>query len=182
MTSAVSILPDQQLAVLNEAYRTAVRRKRLRALLSAGVIGLIDILVLIPLVLSIIDASWALWSSRELRELLEIVEGMGVILIGWGVALEERGELRDIFGLIREDDETWQAHVDHGCKSIGIGLLVFGLFAEMCIQAIRLPNRIINTEGINEVLVGVGVVFMAISAFILVRHVVALLTLMTRRH
>ena len=34
MTSAVSILPEQQLASLNEAYRMAVRRKRLRALVS----------------------------------------------------------------------------------------------------------------------------------------------------
>lgn len=32
MTSAVSILPEQQLASLNEAYRMAVRRKRLRML------------------------------------------------------------------------------------------------------------------------------------------------------
>ena len=36
MTSAVSILPEQQLASLNEAYRTAVRRKRLRVLFSAA--------------------------------------------------------------------------------------------------------------------------------------------------
>ena len=35
MTSAVSVLPEQQLAILNEAYRAAVRRKRLRALLGA---------------------------------------------------------------------------------------------------------------------------------------------------
>lgn len=36
MTSAVSILPEQQLATLNEAYRAAVRRKRLRGLLAAA--------------------------------------------------------------------------------------------------------------------------------------------------
>ncbi|HMM89167.1 phosphonate ABC transporter, permease protein PhnE [Bradyrhizobium sp.] len=36
MTSAVSILPEQQLASLNEAYRMAVRRKRLRGLFSAA--------------------------------------------------------------------------------------------------------------------------------------------------
>ena len=36
MTSAVSILPQQQLAVLNEAYRAAVRRKRLRGLLATA--------------------------------------------------------------------------------------------------------------------------------------------------
>jgi len=34
MTSAVSILPEPQLAVLSEAYRLAVRRRRLRALLT----------------------------------------------------------------------------------------------------------------------------------------------------
>src|SRR3979411_2313877 len=37
MTSAVSILPDQQLAVLNDAYRAAVARKRLRVTLAAAV-------------------------------------------------------------------------------------------------------------------------------------------------
>lgn len=37
MTSAVSILPDQQLAVLNDAYRSAVARKRLRVTLAAAV-------------------------------------------------------------------------------------------------------------------------------------------------
>jgi phosphonate transport system permease protein len=37
MTSAVSILPDQQLAVLNEAYRKAIARKRLRLTLATAV-------------------------------------------------------------------------------------------------------------------------------------------------
>jgi phosphonate transport system permease protein len=37
MTSAVSILPEQQLAVLNDAYRAAVQRKRLRVTLAAAV-------------------------------------------------------------------------------------------------------------------------------------------------
>jgi phosphonate transport system permease protein len=36
MTSAVSILPDAQLAVLNDAYRAAVSRKRLRMTLAAA--------------------------------------------------------------------------------------------------------------------------------------------------
>src|SRR5258707_9306072 len=37
MTIAVSILPEQQLAVLNEAYRKAVARKRLRLTLATAV-------------------------------------------------------------------------------------------------------------------------------------------------
>jgi len=39
MTSAVSILPDQQLAALNAAYRKAVARKRLRLMLCATAFG-----------------------------------------------------------------------------------------------------------------------------------------------
>src|SRR5882757_6862266 len=37
MATAVSTLPSQQLAVLSEAYRKAVARKRLRATLAAAV-------------------------------------------------------------------------------------------------------------------------------------------------
>ena len=36
MTSAVSILPSQQLSVLNDAYRKAVARKRLKMALAAA--------------------------------------------------------------------------------------------------------------------------------------------------
>jgi len=39
MTVAVSILPEQQLAVLNGAYRQAVARRRWRLLLGAGIFG-----------------------------------------------------------------------------------------------------------------------------------------------
>ena len=37
MTVAVSMLPEQQLAVLNDAYRKAVARKRLRVTLATAV-------------------------------------------------------------------------------------------------------------------------------------------------
>jgi phosphonate transport system permease protein len=47
MTSAVSILPEQQLAGLNEAYRMAVRRKRLRALFSVVLFALALVLAAI---------------------------------------------------------------------------------------------------------------------------------------
>src|SRR5690349_9759613 len=47
MTSAVSILPEQHLAGLNEAYRMAVRRKRLRALFSMVLFALALVLAAI---------------------------------------------------------------------------------------------------------------------------------------
>src|SRR5208337_985557 len=39
----------------------------------------------------------------------EVISGLGVILIGWGVALEERHKLREIFGLIGEREAREEA-------------------------------------------------------------------------
>lgn len=154
----------------------------MRILLFPATIALIDILILIPLLLAVFDVCHELWALQGIHEPMDIVEGMGVILIGWGVALEERAELREIFHLSEGNDGAWQEDADRLCHRTGIGLLVFGLFAEICIEVIRLPNRIINTQAINEVLVGISITFIAISGYILIRHVLALLPLSIRRY
>jgi phosphonate transport system permease protein len=47
MTVAVPILPSQQLAVLNEAYRKAIARKRLRSTMAAAVFGAVLVIAAI---------------------------------------------------------------------------------------------------------------------------------------
>jgi hypothetical protein len=145
----------------------------MQVLLAPLTIALLDVLVIVPLVIGIIEIVRELAAGHGYRESAEIVTGIGVILIGWGVALEERHELREIFG-VHGRGEEWQSAIDHHCKSTGIGALIFGLFAEMCIEAIKLPNHIIYTEGFNEVLVGIAAVFMALTAVVLARHVMVL--------
>jgi multisubunit Na+/H+ antiporter MnhG subunit len=154
----------------------------MRVLLSPAAIAVIDLLILIPLALSIVDVMQDLWTRPDIHEPMDIVEGMGVILIGWGVALEERAAMRGIFGLMDVPDPARQNHIDHVCHHTGIGLLVFGLFAEICVEAIRLPDRIIDTKGINHAILAVSVVFLAISAFIMVRHIAVLFGQMMHRH
>ena len=136
-------------------------------------IALVDFLVLLPLGLALHEGVRTFLSRRDYHEMLDIITGIGVILIAWGVALEERHELRDIFN-IHSHDEELQLTIDQGCKATGIGALVLGLFAEMCIEAIKLPNHILNTEGINEILVGVSLVLIALTAYVLIRHIVLL--------
>jgi hypothetical protein len=143
-------------------------------------IAVVDLLILIPLALVMIEVIYILALGKHIQEALEVVTGIGVILIGWGVALEERHDLREIFN-IHTHNEEWQSGIDFSCKSTGIGALVFGLFAEMCIEAIKLPNHIINTEGLNEGVVALSMVFLALTAYILIRHIVLLVPAALRR-
>lgn len=149
-------------------------RPLLRILLSPITVALIGVLIFVPLILAIVDSAGHLWVSRDLHEPMEVVEGMGVILIGWGVALEERHALREIFALTAHEEEAWQVTVDHICHSAGIGLLVFGLFAEMCVEIVRLPNHIINTDKVDHTVIWASLFFLVLSALILLQHVIAL--------
>ncbi|MDP1750356.1 MAG: hypothetical protein Q8L22_12935 [Reyranella sp.] len=154
----------------------------MRGLLSPSAIIVINVLILIPLILATIDVSHSVLTNPDLKEPIDIIEDMGVIMIGWGVALEERGEMRRIFGIVDPARETWQAHVDHICHHVGIGQLVFGLMIEICLSIVRLPARIIDTKDFDEHVVGVSIAFMIIGAYILLRHIYALVMAMLRPH
>ena len=146
----------------------------MRGLLSPSAIIVIDVLILIPLVLATIGVSHSVLTNPDLKEPIDIIEDMGVIMIGWGVALEERGEMRRIFGVVNPANEAWQTGVDHICHHVGIGQLVFGLLIEICLAIVRLPARIIDTGDFDEHVVGVSIFFMIVGAFILLRHIYAL--------
>ncbi|SJZ77800.1 hypothetical protein SAMN02745126_02257 [Enhydrobacter aerosaccus] len=147
-----------------------------RIFLSPLAIAIFDLMILFPLLLAIWEVAHSGWKHEQgLHEALDIIEGMGVILIGWGVALEERESLRHIFRLTGNSDEGWQAIVDHMCHSAGLGLLIFGLFAEMCIEAIRLPNAIINTAGIDHLVLLGSLAFLVLSIYVMVHHIFSLI-------
>lgn len=100
--------------------------------------------------------------STDLHKILETLEGFGVIFIGWGVTLEERGTLKQMFGV--DDEGSFGEDCDWLCHQYGLGLLVIGLFAEILIQFIKLPNEIINTIDIDRYLVGIVFLMMAFCA------------------
>lgn len=146
-------------------------RAAIRLFVTPASIILIDILILVPILLSLVTIVGDLVAGK-LDEPMEILEGVGVVLIGWGVAIEERPSLRDIFflrGGPREDIETG---IDTLCHSSGIGLLIFGLFAEIAVTAVRLPNHIIPTEGFDPVVLCFSAFLVAVGAYILAHHIV----------
>lgn len=143
----------------------------LSGITSRYLIGFISFIIIIPMVITLFEVSKDLWVIPDLREPMEIVTGIGIIMIGWGVVLEERVTLREIFGLIGGPDEAWEAALDHTCHNYGVGQLVLGLMAEICIEMIKIPNTIIYTGDVDDYLVAAGLVFVGFGAVLLVRHV-----------
>ena len=148
-----------------------------RLFLSPVSIVLLDLLILAPTTLSIVTVLLDL-SHGKLDEPLEILESIGVVLIGWGVAIEERPSQREIFKLTATANDTFEAGVDVLCHGSGIGLLIFGLFSEICVAAVRLPNHIVPTEGFDPVVLGIGAFFIILGAYVLAQHIVRLVMAM----
>ena len=138
-------------------------------LTSRYTIGLLSLVICVPMLITLTEVSKALWSKPDLKEEMEIVTGIGIIMIGWGVLLEERKTVREIFGLLEAPDEAWQELIDHKCHNYGVGQLSIGLMAEICIELIKIPNTIIYTGEVDDYLVAAGLVF--VGVLLLMRHV-----------
>jgi len=127
----------------------------------------------IVLVLALGFLSMQRTGMEPLKTAEEVISGLGVILIGWGVALEERHKLREIFGLIGEREAREEA-IDEACHRFGLGLLLFGLFAEIMVEAVRIPDDIINTSGIEKSVLAAAVALLGIGALLLLRQILVL--------
>jgi hypothetical protein len=102
------------------------------------------------------------------KEILEQFDGMAAILIGWGVALEERYTFRRIFYIIEELDPNKELWLDDICHRYGVGFLVFGLFSEMLNECVRLPDDIIYTKGFDVLTIRLSETLQGICFFLLV--------------
>jgi hypothetical protein len=153
------------------ARRFSILRLLFELLVHPWTIALVNAAILLVLVLGFF---YMLHTGMEpLHQTEEIISGLGVILIGWGVALEERMKLREIFGLIG-DDEVREREIDETCHRIGVGHLLFGLFSEIAVEAVRIPDEIINTSGIEKFVLAGAAGLLGIGAILLARHIASL--------
>ena len=147
----------------------------LRFLVSPIFIAAVNTLILFPMVLSVIDLAKSVRAHEAPHEPVMVASTVALIMIGWGVALEERHVVRRLLGIHGRADEVRQAYLDELCHSYGVAQLVCGLFAEIAVAMISLPDRIINTAGLEHILLTVSVVLIAVAAGIQIRHVLILL-------
>ena len=89
----------------------------------------------------------ALEGRLHAHEMEYVIEGMAVLGIAFGVALECRKDLMEIFGLYPRYESETELSIDQVCHDFGIGYLLFGLFMEIPIQAVKVPDHVFNTSG-----------------------------------
>ena len=152
-----------------------------RILLSRYAIALLELIIVVPQILAVYQVWQMLWNQPDLHVPMDIVSGIGIIMIGFGVALEERKALRVIFGRTGGPDEAWQERLDENCHHYGVGQLVLGLIAEICIDMIKIPNTIIYTGEVDDYLVAAGCIFVAIGTILLLKHAFTLVFMMRPR-
>ena len=153
----------------------------LRFLISPAFIAGVDVLILFPMVLTLIDVTGSIHRHIDTHEAVTITSTVALMMIGWGVALEEREMIRRVFGVKGRGDEAWQVHIDELCHQYGVAQLVLGLFAEIAVAMISLPDRIINTAGYEYPLLAIALVLIAIGTLIQIRHVLVLISTVWRR-
>lgn len=127
-----------------------------RSLLNRWSIFAFNVLIALPLTLALVEVAILLWGAgfqhhATIHEAGHLIEGMGVILIGWGVVLEERPGVSHLLGGLPTEDPDREAAIDALCHHCGLALLVLGLVAEILVQCVEVPDHIINTDRIERV-------------------------------
>jgi hypothetical protein len=102
---------------------------------------------------------------HEIREAVELWEGFGTIILGMGVALEERDGLKKIAGY----HDHAPSFVDHVCHDYGVLFAVLGVIIEAFAWLVKIPNEVLNTEGIEFILLQVAAVVSVIAVILQIR-------------
>lgn len=123
--------------------------------------SVISLWVMIPMILD---------PASHTLELENISEYLGVIFIGYGVAIEERQSFMGIFKLYPKFKTPFQDRIDHICHEYGLCYLLLGLFMEMCVACIKIPDAIIDTENIEDVFFSISALILTLTTVLMLRH------------
>lgn len=137
-------------------------------LTSHTAINIVNVLLLALLLQGIAEVLANMPRVAQMQHgLEEILEGLGTILVALGVALEERETLMKFLGVYPHGLSPLQARVDHHCHGYGLLLLLAGLFVEVCVYIIRMPN--LETVNFDPALLLLGAAFCGLGAVLLAR-------------
>lgn len=143
-----------------------------RLFLSRELIVLYNLLILAVSAMALYEVTGLLISpGNDFHEILDIMEGLGVIYIGYGVAVEERASIFEAIGLYPAMRNDIQELTDHICHAYGLGYLVLGLLLEIVLYCVKLPNWLIDTEGRESPVLFIGVGMAAIVVAMMLRHI-----------
>lgn len=106
----------------------------------------------------------------DLHVLEDISDAVGTILIAYGVAAEERETLMKFMGFYPDGRSAVQDDMDHASHYFGLAFLVIGLFMEMGVQLIKIPDDIVNTQGLEDAIFTLNAVFILLALALMFRY------------
>ena len=132
-------------------------------------IGIIAMSLVLALLM--LQGVWDVFDSINIIDqqhaMEEVIAGLAAILVAFGVALEERETLLKFVGLYPDGLTPQQGRMDHHCHGHGLSLLLLGLFSEVAVYLIRMPD--INTLDFDMVLIALGAVLNLAGGGMLIR-------------
>lgn len=132
-------------------------------------IGIIAMSLVLALLM--LQGVWDVFDSINIIDqqhaMEEIIAGLAAILVAFGVALEERETLLKFVGLYPDGLTPQQGRMDHHCHGHGLSLLILGLFSEVAVYLIRMPD--INTVDFDVALIALGAVLNLAGGVMLIR-------------
>jgi uncharacterized membrane protein len=147
-------------------------------LLNRYAVTIFNLTVVIILSLSLWDlGKLLLEDSQEVEDMQKIMDGVGAFVVSYGIVLEERESIMQIFGYYPKNKYRKEILTDQICFDAGIILLVLGLLIEVIAQFVQIPNTIINTDGRENVIFFIGGILVLVTVLHFLVFCYKLLTL-----
>jgi hypothetical protein len=145
------------------------------------VLSIANILILV-LFYSSIKATWLVLKPLDhYEEAVELWDGYATILLGLGVVLEERSTLRKILKANwSEQRRRTEVFVEEVCHDYGVLLVVLGVVIELFAWLVKIPNEVLDSSGIEFVLLNIAAVAATIGAVLQLRFLYELNTVHAR--
>ena len=122
---------------------------------------------LLTLIYSTLKVTWfsGHYGHDHFNEAAELWYGFGVVILGFGVLLEEFKAVKLIFKRPLKPDSA----LDHACHDYGVLLVIAGVLIEIFAWLIKIPNDVLDTEGVEFVLLQMAAVTACVSIFLLLK-------------
>lgn len=148
------------------------------AVTSRWFISIINFAVFLAIVSSVFGAfEYFMSPANDFGVIEDILDGIATVLVAYGVALEEREAIMEIFRLYPAMRDARQQRIDKFCHFYGFGILLYGLIIEILIEVLKIPMNIFDIEIHEYALFGIGLVFLPLSAFCLLKHIYLMIAL-----
>jgi hypothetical protein len=85
--------------------------------------------------------------GHDLEEMEDLVDALGGVFVAVGVFWESRETLRNMALLQKEEHDSLQLFMNDIAHHNGMGILLVGLFMEIGTAIMKIPERLINTDG-----------------------------------